>query len=230
MAGVAFGIDAAGLAGLDIAENSPIGGANDRRGRTSIPLESELFPFASINKLFFALAVGLTVVVTACSQTPVEAPSRADRMAEVIALGQSDAVAACVVGLLEDFQSNLTVPNDSQPALDLDAPQVQEALESCQQASDLLAAELAPPEDLAFDPGPLNYGDDRVLDALWDSCEAGEGEACDELWSTAPIGSAYEAYGVTCGERFEVLDCAAEMAAEEPDSDQFVPQGPTTES
>ncbi len=46
------------------------------------------------------------------------------------------------------------------------------------------------------------------LDRLWDRCEAGEGVACDDLWNQAPIGSEYERFGVTCGEREEVLNCS----------------------
>ena len=49
--------------------------------------------------------------------------------------------------------------------------------------------------------GPMSYGDDPRLDALQDRCETGDLEACDELWLTSPIGSAYESYGSTCGGR-----------------------------
>ncbi|MEO0492736.1 MAG: hypothetical protein AAF081_04890 [Actinomycetota bacterium] len=45
------------------------------------------------------------------------------------------------------------------------------------------------------------YGDDAELDALWDNCVAGDFIACDELWLTSPIGSGYESFGSTCGER-----------------------------
>ena len=42
------------------------------------------------------------------------------------------------------------------------------------------------------------YGDDRVLDLLWDQCETGNSQACDALYRDAPIGSDYELYGRTC--------------------------------
>jgi hypothetical protein len=48
-----------------------------------------------------------------------------------------------------------------------------------------------------------DYGSDAELDALYDACTAGNGEACDELFWTSPVDSAYEAYGDTCGGRFE---------------------------
>ncbi len=56
--------------------------------------------------------------------------------------------------------------------------------------------------------GPYTYGDDADFDALWDACEAGSGTACDELYFDSPIGSEYEAYGYTCGNRMELeFDC-----------------------
>ena len=50
---------------------------------------------------------------------------------------------------------------------------------------------------------PFDYGDDPVLDAFWDDCENGDGAACDELYFDSPIGSAYELFGETCGNRVE---------------------------
>ncbi len=57
------------------------------------------------------------------------------------------------------------------------------------------------------------YGDNPDLDALYDGCTAGDAEACDELYWTSPVGSAYEAYGNTCGDRFPdgVLTCVSAM-------------------
>ncbi|WP_182353103.1 hypothetical protein [Flaviflexus huanghaiensis] len=53
------------------------------------------------------------------------------------------------------------------------------------------------------------YGDDPALDELWDACEAGDFEACDELWWDSPIDSDYEAFAETCGGRTEgsLADC-----------------------
>lgn len=45
------------------------------------------------------------------------------------------------------------------------------------------------------------YGDDSYLDGLWDACEQGDGEACDDLYLESPVGSDYEHFGDTCGER-----------------------------
>ncbi|MCL3860599.1 hypothetical protein [Actinotalea sp. K2] len=47
------------------------------------------------------------------------------------------------------------------------------------------------------------YGDDPVLDVLWDACAAGDGQACDDLYFDSPWGSQYEEFGDTCGGREE---------------------------
>ena len=48
-----------------------------------------------------------------------------------------------------------------------------------------------------------SYGDNPELDALWDACEDGDGQACDDLYFSSAIGSEYEEFGDTCGGRFE---------------------------
>ena len=60
---------------------------------------------------------------------------------------------------------------------------------------------------------PDTYGDDPTLDALWDACEAGDGQACDDLYFQSPIDSAYEEFGDTCGGRFPPgqVFCANEL-------------------
>ncbi len=58
-------------------------------------------------------------------------------------------------------------------------------------------------------PGqPARYGDDPELDALWDACAAGDGAACDALFDAAPLGSDYERFGSTCGDRGVRPRCA----------------------
>ncbi len=43
------------------------------------------------------------------------------------------------------------------------------------------------------------YGDNEQLDALWDDCAAGDGDACEELYQVSPPDTEYEAFGGTCG-------------------------------
>jgi hypothetical protein len=47
------------------------------------------------------------------------------------------------------------------------------------------------------------YGDNPELDAMWDACAAGDGDACDELYFNSLVGTEYEAFAATCGDRFE---------------------------
>ena len=49
-----------------------------------------------------------------------------------------------------------------------------------------------------FSSSAAAYGDDFVLDSLWDECESGVASSCDALFAAAPFGSAYEHYGATC--------------------------------
>jgi hypothetical protein len=73
------------------------------------------------------------------------------------------------------------------------------------------AAEICGVDPGAFEPidGPAalepgtRYGDNPVLDELYDACEAGDGAACDRLYEQSEIGSEYETFGFTCGGRFE---------------------------
>ena len=56
---------------------------------------------------------------------------------------------------------------------------------------------------------PRNVGDDAALDALYAQCRDGVGQACDALFDQAPVGSDYESFAVTCGNRTRELSCAA---------------------
>ena len=51
-------------------------------------------------------------------------------------------------------------------------------------------------------------GDDPTLDALYDQCAAGSGQACDDLFNLSPVGSAYESFAITCGNRTTERRCA----------------------
>lgn len=41
---------------------------------------------------------------------------------------------------------------------------------------------------------PYSYGDDPVLDALWDRCDGGDSQACDDLFWDSPLNSEYEQF------------------------------------
>lgn len=50
---------------------------------------------------------------------------------------------------------------------------------------------------------PFTYGDDAYLDGLWDACEGGDMQSCDDLFFDSPFDSEYEEFGDTCGGRTE---------------------------
>lgn len=58
-------------------------------------------------------------------------------------------------------------------------------------------------EDEGDEPadGDGTYGSDNDLDALYDACEDGDYQACDDLFLESPSDSEYEDFGDTCGER-----------------------------
>ena len=172
----------------------------------------------------------MAFALTSCSNGAEvsSVPSREQLVAAYLDAGYSDSVAECVVGLAErqfglEAVGNPTVALLAEEATtDPIALALGEILASCQEAEALTnpGSADAEPTELAFSNEPSSYGDDPALDALWDACAAGSGAACDALWASAPIGSEYERFGVTCGDRFDVLDCAKEMdVPEEVDSD-----------
>lgn len=161
------------------------------------------------------------LVLGACAAPEEPAPVGAADLIEAHAGdGLDPDVASCAISILiDDVDPDALWPDASRSPVD--ELLFEETVAACSDANELLASEDAEPDGLAFSIEPQIYGDDPVLDQLWDSCELGVGEACDALWREAPVGSVYEKFGVTCGERFEVLDCSEELtglpeAAESP--------------
>lgn len=155
---------------------------------------------------------GLLLVLGACSTASEEAapPLRSAVVDAYLETGLSENVASCVVGLgerqvdLRDLDPSTPTPIETQELID-------EIVLSCVDAEKLGNPDFDETPALAFSSEPDVFGDDKMLDELWLWCEAGDGAACDELWETAPIGSHYERFGVTCGERFDLLDCSEEL-------------------
>lgn len=46
---------------------------------------------------------------------------------------------------------------------------------------------------------PFDYGDDPMLDSLYEECESGVMVSCDNLYANSPAGSNYEVFGSYCG-------------------------------
>lgn len=62
-------------------------------------------------------------------------------------------------------------------------------------------------ENGSMNPTTRAPGSAAELDALWVSCAAGDGDACDDLYFESPARSQHELYGFTCGGRGAYLDC-----------------------
>lgn len=61
-----------------------------------------------------------------------------------------------------------------------------------------------------LEPGET-YGDNPRLDALWDGCAAGAFADCDELYFVSGLGTGYERFGDSCGERNEPAGLCTEI-------------------
>jgi len=157
-----------------------------------------------------AAFVMLTALAVGCSSPqPAEvATSPEDVVLAYVDDGMNPEVADCLVGLgSREFDLDSLLPGAAPEA---DALLLDEMLRSCADAVAVLSEdELA--ERTTFETGPFNIGDDMYLDELYADCSRGDGAACDELWEQSPVGSAYESYGVSCGNRPEILDCTEEM-------------------
>ena len=168
----------------------------------------------AIRSVFTALVVSTMLLVSGCSTVPDAAAPTADIViARHIEAGMSPSVADCVVGIgSQELTLAALLPDGARD-------QTEDALymaliASCEEASAFVNREPVEPETLAFDDEPFTRGDDPLLDRLWDLCGEGDGEACDRLWETAAVGSDYERFGVTCGERDQLLDCTEELTEE----------------
>lgn len=159
----------------------------------------------------FSMGLALTVgALTACSDPAPEltVDQRVEQAEiELVEAGAPAEVAECVVRLArQDLRFG--------PLDDLTR---EELLLTCERTQALLDGEDDgdDPDLLASVDGPDTLGDDPALDSLWRSCEEGSGAACDELFEQAPVGSDYERFAVSCGDRDELLHCS-ELDEESP--------------
>ncbi len=152
------------------------------------------------------LSVAAVLFLGACAAEPV-ALSQLEISNALVAQGVDIEVASCAAGLEITEAPTQDLLNSERLAKHID-----DCVES-QIGIAQLEAERQELTVLAF-ADPQNYGDDAELDLLWDDCAAGSGKACDKLFAESPISSEYEKFGLSCGERLEVLDCE-ELDAED---------------
>lgn len=122
--------------------------------------------------------------------------------------------------LAADVGAILSAPQAVEPACDVGPQEVPEEWWEEVSGED---------EGAAQAPEAYSYGDDPVLDALQDSCTAGDMWSCDQLYQDSPTESAYEAFGSSCGERTDpVTGSCVDWQAESqgmPEAEE-VPYGP----
>lgn len=155
------------------------------------------------HRLGVVALVGCAIVLACCSDPTPEftVDERTEQaQVELVEAGASPEVADCVVRLA---RQELRVGPIDELTRD-------ELLLTCERTQALLdgADEADGADRLAFVDGPDTFGDDPALDSLWRGCEEGSGAACDELFEQAPVGSDYERFGVSCGDRDEMLFCS----------------------
>ena len=159
------------------------------------------------------MIIGSVLLVASCSsqEIAVSSVTEDEVVLAYVDTGMNTDVADCFVGLGQrEFELDLLLPD---VAPESDRPLLDEMLGSCRDAVAMIDAE-EPWATLSIGRGPFNIGDDGYLDALWVGCDRGDGAACDALWEEAPVGSVYESFGVTCGNRPKVLNCTEELEPE----------------
>ena len=146
----------------------------------------------------------IALIAASCGRAEFGLISTADELvSDVISQGAAPDVAQCVRGMaIQDERLTTLDLNDGSDKL-----YVEDLQASCERAAKLSEPAEETPGEIPF-AGPQTYGDDAELDRLWNGCEAGDGAMCDALFETAPVDSEYESFGVTCGNREGVLNCA----------------------
>lgn len=151
-----------------------------------------------------AAVIGLVVLPSVAGAivllSPNEPPDPADELVRaLVADGEPSEIIECVLRLADrDLRIGPLEPEAER-----------ELVASCHTARNALIPDVAwdPPAALADVVEPVGLGDDPHLDRLWLACEEGSGEACDQLFDQAPVNSVYETFGLTCGDRPDILDC-----------------------
>jgi hypothetical protein len=154
--------------------------------------------------------VALVLVVAGCSHG-----SDFDRGAAIDSvIGQGHgtitrAQAECYVDRVRDELGTAPLAPDYDPPPDV-VPRLTNIRIDCIGVTNLGTAPPATVDpDLSLrDALPNHRGDDPTLDALYDRCATGDGAACDQLFDQAPVGSEYETFASTCGNRRAQLRCA----------------------
>jgi hypothetical protein len=103
----------------------------------------------------------------------------------IAALDELDDDTAGMVGSLAAIETLADVPDEFRPAANA--------------ALTILSGCLGDDDVAALDSTANAYGEDPLLDQLWDRCGDSDLAACEMLYLMSAVGSEYEAYAQTCG-------------------------------
>jgi hypothetical protein len=156
--------------------------------------------FRNSKQLKVAMVFGVVLSVS-CSSEKKQALAEDAIADSLMANGIGESAAKCAARIQAESKGEFFDDDASRGKL-------QNVIDTCLSTqSGTNSADDAKPEKLAF-VEPQRYGDNRLLDSLWDQCKAGKGSTCDELFSKAPVGSEYEKFGLNCGDRSDILHCS----------------------
>ncbi len=160
-----------------------------------------------MRKKSLLLCCVLAVLFSSCTSGSASL-SETERIEAMVIEGVERQVAECVAGI----ESQTLLQDASVQKAETEGVARQELLASCQELYGMAAQKETASgqkslEEVAIKKTDAGYGDDQALDILWDKCEQGSGEDCNRLFDEAPLGSEYERYGVSCGDREGVLRC-----------------------
>lgn len=158
------------------------------------------------------MVAGLVLVLVGAGGCSPSGFDREAAVAREVAGGLAPAAAECYVDRVVDEVGAEALAPDAPPPDDDLARRLTEVRVDCVGVDALGVPPAAPGPGAGFEGtgpgGARTFGDDPVLDELWAGCERGSGAACDELFEEAPLGSDYEAFGATCGNRGAEPACA----------------------
>ena len=164
-----------------------------------------------------ALGVVMAVLVAACGGSSSTNPARDAALAQVeLAFAEQagleelpESLEDYVVCLLDSVVEELDVSwTEIESALEetgdlsslgSDTDDMPQGVLTCLSELTIGDLELLGGSEGLFEPSADSYGDDPVLDALWDACEGGDAVACDDLYMQSPFGSEYETFALDNG-------------------------------
>jgi len=157
-----------------------------------------------MKRLMMVMIGVLALVASACGGDITEQEFKDQLMEDG---GVTSEQADCVVEGLQEAGISLQSVTDEELGDNDPPPEALEVIFAC-----LLGGASEDVDTGGATPDVNAYGDDPAFDALYDQCEAGDAVACDDLFWTSPLGSEYEAFGNTCGNRFDTPPMSCEEA------------------